>query len=57
MICKFAFVALFASFFAVASSGMLMFLIEIPSFTVQMNPTHKTFGPSVLGILALLIGS
>ena len=36
--------ALFVSFIAMASSGMMMFVIEKPSFTIQMHPVHKLFG-------------
>lgn len=27
-----------------ATSGMMMFVIEQPSFTIQMHPVHKLFG-------------
>jgi len=27
-----------------ATSGMMMFVIERPSFTIQMHPVHKLFG-------------
>lgn len=37
-------IALFVSFIAMATSGMLMFVIERPSFTIQMHPVHKLFG-------------
>lgn len=37
-------VALFVSFIAMATSGMMMFIIEKPSFTIQMHPVHKLFG-------------
>ncbi len=36
--------ALFVSSLAMASSGLLMFFIERPSFTIQMHPVHKIFG-------------
>ena len=32
------------SFLAMATSGMMMFFIETPSFTIQMHPVHKLFG-------------
>ncbi|MFM7332338.1 MAG: DUF4405 domain-containing protein [Brachymonas sp.] len=41
---KFAAVSLFVSFLAMATSGMMMFVIEKPSFTIQMHPVHKLFG-------------
>ena len=41
---KFVAVALFVSFVAMATSGMMMFFIEKPSFTIQMHPVHKVFG-------------
>lgn len=37
-------VALFVSFIAMSSSGLMMFFIEKPSFTIQMHPVHKLFG-------------
>ncbi len=37
-------VALFISFVAMSSSGLMMFFIEKPSFTIQMHPVHKLFG-------------
>lgn len=54
---KFIAVALFVSFIAMSTSGLLMFVIEKPSFTIQMHPVHKLFGLimifSVLGHLSL----
>lgn len=44
MIRKLAAVGLFVSFLAMASSGMMMFVVEKPSFTIQMHPVHKLFG-------------
>jgi Domain of unknown function (DUF4405) len=44
MIRKIAAVGLFVSFLAMATSGMMMFVIEKPSFTIQMHPVHKLFG-------------
>ena len=41
---KIAAVTLAVSFVAMATSGILMFVIERPSFTLQMHPVHKTFG-------------
>jgi len=41
---KFVAVTLFVSFIAMATSGMMMFVIERPSFTIQMHPVHKLFG-------------
>lgn len=40
------------SFIAMATSGMMMFFIEKPSFTLQMHPVHKLFG-----LLMVLAGS
>lgn len=37
-------ITLFVSFVAMATSGMMMFVIEKPSFTIQMHPVHKLFG-------------
>ena len=37
-------VALFVSFIAMATSGLMKFVIEKPSFTIQMHPVHKLFG-------------
>jgi len=37
-------VALFISFIAMSTSGLMMFFIEKPSFTIQMHPVHKFFG-------------
>lgn len=37
-------VALFISFIAMSTSGLMMFFIEKPSFTIQMHPVHKLFG-------------
>jgi uncharacterized membrane protein len=36
--------ALFVSFLAMSTSGLMMFFIEKPSFTIQMHPVHKLFG-------------
>ncbi|MCW8824800.1 MAG: DUF4405 domain-containing protein [Gammaproteobacteria bacterium] len=50
-------VTLLISFVAMATSGMMMFVIEKPSFTIQMHPVHKLFGLvmilAVMGHLAL----
>ena len=37
-------VTLFVSFIAMTTSGLMMFFIEKPSFTIQMHPVHKLFG-------------
>ena len=37
-------ITLLVSFVAMASSGLMMFVIEKPSFTLQMHPVHKNFG-------------
>jgi len=41
---KFIALALFVSFIAMSTSGLMMFVIERPSFTIQMHPVHKLFG-------------
>ncbi len=54
-------VALFVSFIAMATSGLMMFFIEKPSFTIQMHPVHKLFGLvmilSVIGHLSFNLKS
>ena len=45
--------SLFISFIAMATSGLMMFVIEKPSFTIQMHPVHKLFG---LIMIASVIG-
>ena len=45
-------IALFVSFIAMATSGMMMFFIERPSFTIQMHPVHKLFG--LIMIIAII---
>jgi len=45
-------VALFVSFIAMSTSGMMMFVIEKPSFSIQMHPVHKLFG--IIMIIAVL---
>lgn len=44
MLRKFSAVSLAVSFLAMATSGIMMFIIEKPSFTIQMHPVHKLFG-------------
>ena len=44
MLRKFAAISLAVSFLAMATSGLMMFFIEKPSFTIQMHPVHKLFG-------------
>lgn len=44
MLRKFAAVTLAVSFVAMATSGLMMYVVEKPSFTIQMHPVHKTFG-------------
>jgi hypothetical protein len=41
---KIAAITLAVSFLAMATSGLMMFFIEKPSFTIQMHPVHKLFG-------------
>ena len=45
-------VSLFVSFIAMASSGIMMMVIERPSFTIQMHPVHKVFG--ILMVLSVI---
>lgn len=45
-------VALFVSFIAMSTSGLMMFFIEKPSFTIQMHPVHKLFG--IIMILSVI---
>ena len=35
---------LLIAFMAMATSGMMMFVVEKPSFTIAMHPVHKMFG-------------
>jgi len=44
MLRRIAAVSLAVSFVAMATSGILMYVIEKPSFTMQMHPVHKVFG-------------
>ncbi len=37
-------ITLFISFIAMSTSGLMMYVIEKPSFTLQMHPIHKNFG-------------
>jgi hypothetical protein len=54
-------IALFISFIAMSTSGLMMFFIERPSFTIQMHPVHKLFGLvmifSVIGHLSFNLKS
>ena len=52
MLRRIAAVSLAISFVAMATSGIMMFVVEKPSFTIQMHPVHKVFG--VLLIAAAL---
>jgi hypothetical protein len=36
--------AMLVSFLAMSTSGAMMFVVEKPSFTIQMHPVHKLFG-------------
>lgn len=35
---------LFVSFIAMSTSGLLMLVIDQPSFSIRMHPVHKLFG-------------
>ncbi len=45
-------IVLFVSFIAMSTSGLLMLVIDRPSFSIRMHPVHKLFG--VLMVLGLL---
>jgi cytochrome b561 len=45
-------IVLFVSFIAMSTSGLLMFVVDKTSFTLQMHPVHKLFG--LLLVLAAL---
>lgn len=48
-------IVLFVSFIAMSTSGLLMLVIDRPSFTIRMHPVHKLFGVLlVLGVLSHL---
>jgi len=61
LIRKIVAVSLLVSFVAMSTSGMMMFVIEKPSFTIQMHPVHKLFGVimiiSVIGHLSFNLRS
>ena len=44
MIRKLVSIGMLFSLLAVGTSGVMMFIIEKPSFTQQMHPPHKLFG-------------
>jgi len=35
---------MFVAFIAMSTSGLMIFFVERPSFTIQMHPVHKLFG-------------
>lgn len=37
-------ISMLISFVAMATSGVMMFVVGNPSFIIQMDPVHKTFG-------------
>ena len=41
---QFTAITLLVSMVAMATSGLMMFVIERPSFAIQMHPVHKLFG-------------
>jgi len=45
-------VTLLVAFIAMSTSGIMMMVIEKPSFTLQMHPVHKIFG--LIMILAVI---
>lgn len=42
-------IVLLVSFAAMATSGLLMFAVDRPSFTIRMHPVHKLFGLLLIG--------
>lgn len=42
-------IALLVSFVAMATSGLLMLVVDKPSFTIRMHPVHKLFGVVLIG--------
>jgi len=36
--------SMFVAFIAMSTSGLMIFFVERPSFTIQMHPVHKLFG-------------
>jgi len=53
MLRKLTAITLLISFVAMANSGLMMFVIEKPSFTIQMHPVHKW--PGLLMVVAMII--
>jgi hypothetical protein len=48
-------IVLFVSFIAMSTSGLLMLVIDRPSFSIRMHPVHKLFGLLlILGVLGHL---
>lgn len=48
-------IVLFVSFIAMSTSGLLMLVIDRPSFSIRMHPVHKLFGMLlILGVLGHL---
>ncbi len=48
-------IVLFVSFVAMSTSGLLMLVVDRPSFSIRMHPVHKLFGIlMVLGVLSHL---
>tara|TARA_R110000787_G_scaffold29713_1_gene80471 strand:- start:3810 stop:4157 length:348 start_codon:yes stop_codon:yes gene_type:complete len=45
-------VSMLVAFVAMSTSGLMMLVIEKPSFSIQMHPVHKTFG--ILMVLAAI---
>ena len=55
MLRKLAAISLAVSFVAMSTSGLMMFVISRPSFTLQMPPVHQLFG--LLMVAAALVHS
>lgn len=48
-------IVLFVSFVAMSTSGLLMLVVDRPSFSIRMHPVHKLFGVLlILGVLGHL---
>ena len=41
---RFVAITLLISFVAISTSGLMMFIVNKPSFTIQMHAVHKVFG-------------
>lgn len=53
MIRKLTALLLLVSFVAMSSSGLLMLVVDQPSFTIRMHPVHKLFGMALVGAVGV----